>query len=219
MTEIAKILTDKEKEEMESTVALYIEKVLFDAKCSEVFEIPQQNKLAFLQVTRPAWQKSRKIGWKYVEKKRVDEFASYIPIRKAERLLNFLFNFQWDSEIIKHEYSTGISKTKSGEKTVHDAFVIVKFTCNFFGKERVKTVSWSWKMYDNPAISKFAVMQAAISQATKNFAKLYGIGADLNDDIEDRFAEKQVTEATPEETDSNMKGLLEDFTNNATENE
>ena len=53
--------------------------------------------------------------------------------------------------------------------------------CKFFGEWRTKTVSGSWKMYDNPAISKFAVVQAAISQATKNFAKLYGIGADLNE--------------------------------------
>lgn len=56
-------------------------------------------------------------------------------------------------------------------------------------------------MYANDATSQYAVIQAAISQATKNFAKLYGIGADLNDDIEDRFAELDTKEPTNEELD------------------
>jgi len=106
-------------------------------------------------------------------------------------------------------------KVKDGTQIIHDAFVIVEFKCKFFGEWRTKTVSGSWKMYNNPAISKFAVIQAAISQATKNFAKLYGIGADLNDDIEDRFAEVAKPVKTEEDTDADMAGLMNDFNNNA----
>lgn len=112
MTEKALVLTTEQKEKMETAVSKYVDKVLFDATASEMFAVPQQNKLAFLQVTRPAWRKTRKIGshkddatgqW-------IDDFVDYIPIRKAERLLNFLFNFDWESKLIEQQFSTGVSK-------------------------------------------------------------------------------------------------------------
>lgn len=214
MAETALVLTKEEKTEMETAVASYVDKVLFDVTSAKAFEIPQANKLAFLQYTRPAWTKTRKIGSHKNDKtgQWEDDMCDYIPIRKAERLLNFLFNFDWESKLIEQKYEQGESKKGA---IIHEAFVIMEFTCNFFWKQIKRTVSWSWKMYDNAAVSKFAVVQAAISQATKNFAKLYGIGADLNDDIEDRFSETAKAAPTEESTDADMAGMVNDFNNNS----
>lgn len=225
----AVVLTKDKKAEVEAAMEAYVNKVIFDPSTADTFEIQQENKLAFLQVTRPSWVKSRKIGGKYdASNKWVDETCDYIPIRKMERLLNFLFNFNWSSKVIEKEFSSQVvDKTKycltekkrvaDGTRVINEAYVVMEFTAEFFGKQVTKTVSGSWKMYHNDAVSKYAVIQASISQATKNFGKLYGIGADLNDDIEDRFSQKDIPRdpVTDEEVQEGMDGLLDDFNNNA----
>jgi len=67
MAETALVLTKEQKTEMETAVASYVDKVLFDISAVKAFEVPQANKLAFLQYTRPSWKKSRAVGGKMVD--------------------------------------------------------------------------------------------------------------------------------------------------------
>lgn len=102
--------------------------------------------------------------------------------------MNFVFNFNWSSKVIKQEFQEKKilkakwvfnkttkkkepSATEKEESTILEAFVIVEFTARVDGIDLTRTVSGSWRMYENPAVSSYAVIQAAISQAKRNFAK------------------------------------------------
>jgi hypothetical protein len=201
-TELVKILTDEEKIEFTESLEKYVEDSLYSVQHDKYFKFPQENKVAFLQVTRKAWQKTRELG--SIKNKDTGQWEKqtiqYIPVRKIERLLNFLFNFAWESEVIKEDFVVVETKTNKGKETkMYDAFVIMKFSANFLGRDIKRTVCGSFKMYENNAVSRFAVIQACISQAKRNFAKEFGIGADLNDEdltAEKRFATKQDKEPT-----------------------
>lgn len=193
MSQELQILTDEEKEKVDTSVSTYVNTALYSPEASKVFDYPQQNKIAYLQVTKPGWTKNRELGSVYNPDTRQYETQTiqYIPVRKLERLLNFLFNFDWDSELIEKEFTEEDVTTKKGkETTIYNAFVIMKFRASFLGKEITRTVSGSFKMYKNDATSKYAVIQAAISQSKRNFAKEFGIGSDLND--EDITAEERL---------------------------
>ena len=173
------VLSDKEKTEVGEGVGIYVNDALFPISRADIFELPQQNKIAFLQYTKKEWTKKRDIwGGKKSE---------YIPVRKIERILNFLFNFNWSSEVVKTDFEVW----NQNNKEIFEAYVLLKFNCLFLGQNITRTVSWSFKMFKNPATTKFAVIQAAISQAKRNFAKEFWIGADLND--EDIIAEERFT--------------------------
>lgn len=193
MTTQIKVLTDEEKKEVDTSVSTYVDTALYSMESDKVFNYPQQNKVAYLQVTRKGWKKSRELGSvKNDQGQWEKQVIEYIPVRKLERLLNFLFNFSWDSELVDKEFCEVETTTNKGKSTVvYHAYVVMKFTANFLGRDITRTVSGSFQMYENKATSKFAVIQAAISQSKRNFAKEFGIGADLNDEditTEERLA-------------------------------
>lgn len=208
MTEITKPKEFTEVEKKEFTLALetYVDKALYNVSLDSYFKLPQENKIAFLQATRKGWKKTRELGnvkndkWEWVK-----QTIEYIPVRKLERLLNFLFNFDWSSEVVEKEFIEIKTTTNAGKDTiVYDAFALVKFKANFLGREITRTVSGSFKMYENKATSRFAVIQASISQAKRNFAKEFGIGADLND--EDLTAETRFAKAPKDDFNSSDIG-------------
>lgn len=213
-TEIAKVkeLSKEEKQEFTTAVETYVDKALYNVTLDPYFKLPQENKIAFLQYTRNTWKKSRELGSTYDKdtKKWSKQISEYIPVRKLERLLNFLFNFQWDSEVIDKDFIESKVTTKAGkETTIYEAFALVKFTATFLGNKISRTVSGSFKMYENPATSKFAVIQASISQAKRNFAKEFGIGSDLND--EDLVAENRFATKKEEVESSDIENNLNNF--------
>lgn len=189
-----KEFTEEEKKEFSKALETYVDKALYNVALDTYFKLPQENKIAFLQYTRNDWKKTRELGNVLNEEtqKWETQTIDYIPVRKLERLLNFLFNFDWSSEVIEKEFVEVKTTTKKGKETVvYDAFALVKFKANFLGREITRTVAGSFKIYENKATSRFAVIQASISQAKRNFAKEFGIGADLNDEdltTESRFA-------------------------------
>jgi hypothetical protein len=203
--------TEEQKKEFSEAIETYVNKSLYNVKLDTYFKLPQENKIAFLQVTRPNWKKERELGNVKNEKtgKWETQTIDYIPVRKLERLLNFLFNFDWSSELIEKEFKEVNTTTKKGKETkIYDAYAIVKFKANFLGRQIERTVVGSFKMYDNNAVSSYAVLQACISQAKRNFAKEFGIGSDLND--EDLTAEDRFSKVPPkEEIDS--KDLANDL--------
>jgi hypothetical protein len=192
-----KELTPEEKKEVHTSVGTYVNTALYSPDVDKVFKIAQENKVAYLQVTKDDWKKERVLSG--------NQKIQYIPVRKLERLLNFLFNFGWTSELIKQEYE---ESTNAKNKVVYNAFVIMKFKATFLGSEIERTVSGSFQMYQNPATSKYAVIQAAISQSKRNFAKEFGIGSDLND--EDITAEERVAAIQNEKSAAEIK-VSEDF--------
>ena len=70
------------------------------------------------------------------------------------------------------------------------------------GEEYSKDCFGSWEIYENKGTSSFAVLQAALSQATKNFWLLLGIWSDLNETFEEnRFDLKDVIDIKEETKD------------------
>jgi len=208
-----KEFTTEEKKEFTEALETYVDKALYNVSLDSYFKLPQENKIAFLQATRKGWKKSREL-WsvKNEQGKWEKQVIDYIPVRKLERLLNFLFNFAWSSEVVEKDFVEVKTTTNGGKETVvYDAFALVKFEGEFLGRKISRTVSGSFKMYENKATSRFAVIQASISQAKRNFAKEFGIGADLNDEdltAETRFAKAPVENLEPEEIGD---GLPKDF--------
>ena len=206
----AQELTTEQKKEFTEAVETYVDNALYNVSLENYFTLPQQNKIAFVQVTRNSWKKKREIWGSYIDNKWVQNYSEYIPVRKLERILNFLFNFQWDSEVIEKDFiETQVITKKGKETTVFEAFALVKFTCNFLWHKIVKTVSGSFKMYENPATSRFAVIQASISQAKRNFAKEFWIGADLND--EDLIAETRFHTKKEEVKSEDLNNLTNNY--------
>lgn len=198
-----KEFTEEEKKEFSKALETYVEKALYNVALDSYFKLPQENKIAFLQYTRKEWTKKRELGSIKNEDtgKWETQTIDYIPVRKLERLLNFLFNFEWSSEVIEKDFIEVKTTTNAGKETkIYDAFALVKFKANFLGREITRTVSGSFKMYENKATSRFAVIQASISQAKRNFAKEFGIGADLND--EDLTAEQRFAKAPADNLES-----------------
>lgn len=175
---------------------------------NKLFKLDQVKKLAILQVTPRIWIKSRNIG--------EGKNYRYIKVQRINRIFNFLFNFSWNTEVQEVNYSEYKKKVKERkeengkksfayvEKAVQEAGVILKFTCIFQKKQIMRTVSGAFVMYDNPATPKRAVIQAAISQAKRNVALEFGIGADLND--EDITEEKRYKGEVIETGNSNYIG-------------
>lgn len=194
LTTTPKDFTKEEKKAFSDALETYVNKALYDIKLDTYFKLPQENKIAFLQYTRPDWTKKRELGsiFNKETKQWETQIIDYIPVRKLERLLNFLFNFNWSSEIIEKWFKEVPTTTNKGKETIiYDAYAIVKFNANFLGREITRSVVGSFKMYENNAVSSYAVLQACISQAKRNFAKEFGIGSDLNDEdltAEDRFS-------------------------------
>lgn len=210
-----KEFTKEEKKAFSEALETYVNKALYDVSLDTYFKLPQENKIAFLQYTRSDWKKKRELGSVYNEEtqKWEKQIIEYIPVRKLERLLNFLFNFNWSSEVIEKDFKEIQTTTKKGkETTIFDAYVIIKFNANFLGREITRTVVGSFKMYKNDATSSFAVLQACVSQAKRNFAKEFGIWSDLND--EDLTAEDRFSKIPPKdnlESSDIADGIPQDF--------
>ena len=74
--------------------------------------------------------------------------------------------------------------------------------CEFWieldGRKITRPAIGAWTAYDNPATTKFDVYKSAYANAIKNFAKSFGIGADVqeeqNDAISQEIAQERINE-------------------------
>lgn len=134
-------------------------------------QIPVNVKVAILQNIPP----------KLIKRRPLTSTVSfpYIPHETCRKFLNFIFNYQIDSELISEQFETTDLK---GGKKFYECEVTMKFTCynHTLNKKISRTVSGSIKQWQNPAISKFAAKQGAISIAWRNLLKDFGIGHNLD---------------------------------------
>lgn len=133
---------------------------------SDWLNIPWSVKLSMIQVTPSSAVKTRKV-W--------SQDVPYVSVGYVERALNFVTSFQWWIKVID-KWLNEIS-IKEGKKK-YDAWVQCDCYAVLDWVRIERSVFWSWVMYDNPAVSSFAVYEAARSQATKSFADTLWIGSD-----------------------------------------
>jgi len=151
-------------------------------------QVPVHYKLTLLQKMPKEFLKSRKIGNQNIE---------YIPHEIAEKALNFVFNFNVSSEVIKTTFKETTKKTAAtdynGNKTMketkcYEASALVKFTfVTPDGQKIIRTVVGSHQQYENPAMSSQVVKQSAISKAWSVVAKSFGIASNVNTNEDDAY--------------------------------
>lgn len=170
-----------------------------------------EEKLTILQVTPPKYIKERELGGKTVK---------FIEHTYAKKCLNFVFNFLIDSEVVKEDWNEymeeyydykdkNCKKSQAGkiipikkERPVVEASVVMKFTMTYpDGSVHSRTVRASHKGYQNPALTKSNIMEAAHSKTWSKLAATFGIGSELDKVQEDKAyddaVEAEVVDDTP----------------------
>lgn len=173
--------------------------------------VPFEDKLTILQRTPAAYIKEREIGGKTVK---------FIEHTYAKKCLNFVFNFLVDSEVVKEEWNEytetyydykdkNVKKSQTGkiipvqkERVVTEASVVMKYTMTYpDGSVHSRTVRASHKGYQNPALTKSNIMEAAHSKTWSKVAATFGIGSELDKMQEDKAYEDaevvEVVDDTP----------------------
>lgn len=151
----------------------------------ELMQLSATNKLILTQITDP----------KVIQK---GPHGDYVPVGYIERCLNFVSNFNRWLKVQREGYET---RTNDKNKTIHDAWVIADFYIVLDGVRIERSCYGTRQMFNNPAVSKFAVLEAARSIATKSFADTLGIASDrlskefdeLRKERESRIIETTVT--------------------------
>ena len=100
---------------------------------------------------------------------------AYVPIWYIERALNYISNFNRWVKVEREFYNR---KENKNWKIIHDARVLGTFYIVIDWNKIERSCYGSRQMYDNPAISDFAVIEAARSIATKSFADTLWIASD-----------------------------------------
>lgn len=120
--------------------------------------------------------------------------GNYVPVGYIERCLNFVSNFNRWLKVQREHYEQTLSKNG---KIVHQARVIADFYIYINWNRVERSCYGSWQMFDNPAVSKFAVIEAARSIATKSFADTLWIASDKLSKELDEVREKIQQENIP----------------------
>lgn len=101
--------------------------------------------------------------------------GNYVPVGYIERCLNFVSNFNRGCKVQRE----GINSYKNEKwKEIHDARCLADFYIVMDWVRIERSCYGTRQMYWNPAISNFAVLEAARSIATKSFADTLGIASD-----------------------------------------
>lgn len=161
---------------------LAVNKYLEENIVDDFSKLPVNIKMTFLQTVPKKFIKSRDIivGGKTVKLPYIDHFF-------AERVLNFISNFNWGSERITSVIEEKMAKTKNGEKKLYEATVEMKMWI-YLGENRIERyIASGHNSYENPATTKADALQSAISKANTKFARQLGLGANLNVDESDAY--------------------------------
>jgi len=147
----------------------------------------KEEKLTLLQVIPKAFISTRDIDGKRMK---------YVTHKFARRALNFVFNFRISSEVEKEDW---LEYLDSKKRTVYEASVLMKFTfTDRDGNKEVRTVRASHKGYQNPAMTRYSIMEGAHSLAWTKVASSFGIGLDLEAEYT-ASEKKKKTAPVPEE--------------------
>lgn len=162
----------------------------------EIMNLPQTVKLQILQITPKKAVKTRRVWWKEIP---------YVDIWYIERALNFISNFSRWVEVKREWYK----EYQKWEKTIYDAWVLWHFRIELDGKRIERSCYWTRQMYSNPAVSDYAVLEAARSMATKSFADTLWVASDKL-----ALENQALQEARKTKEESNMDDLIDWFTSN-----
>lgn len=120
--------------------------------------------------------------------------GKYVPVWYIERCLNFISDFDRWCKVQRECYEQTLSKNN---KVVHQARVVADFYIIIDWKRIERSCYGARQMYDNPAVSKFSVIEAARSIATKSFADTLWIASDKLSKELDEAREKIEAENIP----------------------
>lgn len=166
----------------------------------ERLKIPWSVKLSMIQITPKSAVKERKV-W--------SQMIPYVTVWYVERALNFVTNFNRGIKIIDKWVKEELT---SKWQTKYDAWVQCDCYAVIDWNRIERSVFGSRQMFGNPAVSSYAVYEAARSQATKSFADTLGIWSDKaraeNEKIEKA---REIIEA------ENIDDLTTDFSSWATQ--
>lgn len=168
----------------------------------DILSLPSVEKLMYMQITPDRAIKTRKI-W--------STEVPYVEIGYVERALNFVSNFNRGCKIVDKGI---VEYTNTKGKDICEAWVQCDFYVVMDGTKIERSTFWSWVSYANPAVSKFAVYQSALSIATKAFADTLGIGSDKKD-VENAGIKK----AREELQEATLGEVTEWFTTSSTNND
>lgn len=138
-------------------------------------------KLAVLQKVPGRWIKSRDIAGKKV---------FYLDYMKAQRCLNFVFNFNVNMEIVDKKIIEYTQKTSKGSSTVYEAMVHTRFTCG--DQKIIRDIISTHKSFENVAMSHNDCFKGAVSKAWTLLAYSFGIASNVREteDVE-TYEEKE----------------------------
>jgi len=173
------IIKKGRKVEIEQT-KLAVNKYLQDNIVSDFSELPVAMRMTFLQEVPKKFVKERVIG-DGIKLPYIDHFF-------AERVLNFISNFNWGSEKIDSEIEEKQVKGKDGKvKKLYEATVEMKMWI-YIGENKIERyIASGHNSYENPATTKADALQSAISKANTKFARQLGLGGNMNADESDAY--------------------------------
>lgn len=161
----------KVSDETQKNIKAYL---LYNVVSKQIQELSEPVKLAMVQITPEKVVKTRKV-W--------SQMIPYVQVDYMERALNFISNFKRGVDVVDQWFYEKPVKTNAGKNTImYEAWVKANFWIILWGEKINRTTFWSWQAYENVAVSKFSVLQSALSMATKNFAETFGIASDRKDE-------------------------------------
>lgn len=179
-----KAVTKKENASLSQTklaaqTKLAVNRYIQDNVITDFSDLPVEMRMTFLQKVPKKFIKEREIA-KGIKLPYIDHFF-------AERVLNFISNFNWGSERLNSVIEERKVKTKSGEKTMYEATVEMKMWIYIGGNKIERYIASGHNAYENPATTKADALQSAISKANTKFARQLGLGANMIPDESDAY--------------------------------
>lgn len=135
---------------------------------------PLHDKMSAFARTPKKFVKTRSLGGVVVP---------YVEGVFAQKVLNFIFNFDISQEITDMKLVEMSIQTKNGAKKAHLGAVTCKFTFHDprTGRDIIRTVRSSHQMFGSPATTPDDAIKAAISKSWTLAAKSFGLFADIKD--------------------------------------
>jgi len=174
-----KEITKKKNTDLDQT-KLAVNRYLEESVITDFSKLPVEMRMTFLQEVPKKFVKERVIG-NGIKLPYIDHFF-------AERVLNFISNFNWGSEKIDSEIEEKQVKGKDGKvKKLYEATVEMKMWIYIGDNKIERYIASGHNSYENPATTKADALQSAISKANTKFARQLGLGGNMNKDESDAY--------------------------------
>lgn len=173
-------IVDETEKSLKVQATNMLEDYLGAGRIADFSVIPSHMKLAMLQNVQ-MWKKYNPVKYKTYNGRRIP----YLDHTFCKKSLNFVFNFRVSTELIGEDKFVEYDNPKKDSKSKYIYEAMVQRKCVVVFKDQEKewsetvVVTSANKQYDNPATSKYSVLQGAESMVSTRLAKHFGIGADI----------------------------------------